>query len=72
MSKIKIKESIYSEDKNIGDIVVNDSHLFIVVYTEGDTFNGIVIKSDRFTQGSIRYGLIKSDFRRFKGTIIVG
>ena len=70
MSKIKIIEG--SSDIKKGDIVVNDSHLFIVVYTEGDTFNGIVIKSDRFTQGSIRYGLVKSDFRRFKGTIIVG
>ena len=69
MSKIKKIEG--SSDVRKGDIVVNNSHLFIVVYTEGDAFNGIVIKSDRFTQGSIRYGLVKRDFRRFKGTLII-
>ena len=31
MSKIKIKESIYSEDKNIGDIVTNGNHLFVII-----------------------------------------
>ena len=71
MSKIKIKESIYGEDKNIGDIVTNGNHLFIVVYVTNKTFNGVVLNSDRLKVGAIRFELNKADYRQFKGTLII-
>lgn len=71
MSKIKIIDSAYASDIKVGDIVINDNHLFIVIYTTNKTFNGIVLGSDRFEVGSIRYEMNKVDYRDFKGTIIV-
>ena len=71
MSKITIIDSAYASDIKVGDIVINDNHLFIVIYTTNKTFNGIVLGSDRFKVGSIRYEMNKVDYRDFKGTIIV-
>ena len=69
MSKIKIIEGI-SDIKN-GDIVTNGNHLFIVTYVANKTFNGVVLHSDRFEVGDIRFELNKADYRQFKGTLII-
>ena len=71
MSKVTIEEEKESSSIKIGDFVINENHLFLVTGIDKTFFDGVVIKSDRFNVGTVRWCVERLTYRRFKGTITI-
>ena len=71
MSKITIVDNAYNFNIEVGDIVASNNNILIVTEAKLSTFSGVIIASRTTSIGSIGYNLDKSDYRKFKGTIMV-